>query len=95
MADPGDVVIRPVVTEKSTVLVEDRKYVFEVHPTASKHMIREAVEALFRVDVTDVNVMNLRGKPRRFGRFTGYRSSKRKAIVTLAEGHAIDIYPGA
>ncbi len=95
MADPGDVVIRPVVTEKSTTLVEDRKYVFEVHPGASKHAVAEAVEALFRVEVSDVNVMNLRGKPRRFGRFAGFRSSRRKAVVTLAEGHAIDIYPGA
>ena len=94
MADPADVVIRPVVTEKSTALVEDRKYVFEVHPTASKRMIADAVEALFRVDVSGVNVMNIRGKPRRFGRFEGYRASKRKAIVTLAEGHTIDIYPG-
>lgn len=95
MAEPGDVVIRPVVTEKSSMLVEDRKYVFEVHPRASKHEVAKAIEALFRVEVSGVNVMNIQGKPRRFGRFAGFRSARRKAVVTLAEGHTIDIYPGA
>ena len=95
MPEPSDVVIRPVVTEKSSMLVEDRKYVFEVHPQASKHEVAEAIEALFRVEVSGVNVMNIQGKPRRYGRFSGFRSSRRKAVVTLSEGHTIDVYPGA
>jgi len=95
MNDPVDIIIRPVVTEKTTSLVEHGKYVFEVHSAATKQAVAEAVGALFHVEVARVNVMNVSGKPRRFGKFTGFRPSKRKAIVTLVKGHTIDIYPGA
>ncbi len=92
--NPADVITRPIVTEKSTALSEFGKYVFQVRSGASKHAIRQAVEAMFHVEVMSVNVMNVRGKPRRMGRFEGHRSSWRKAVVTLREGHTIEIVPG-
>ncbi len=93
--DRADVLMRPIVTEKSTMLGEDRKYVFAVHPAANKHDVARAVEAMFHVEVARVNVMNVAGKLRRLGRFEGRRSNWRKAVVTLREGHSIDVYPGA
>ncbi len=93
-ADAAAILVRPIVTEKSTVMGEDRKYAFEVRPSAGKHDVLRAVEAMFHVEVARVNIMNVRGKPRRFGRFRGYRSDWKKAVVTLREGHSIDIYPG-
>jgi large subunit ribosomal protein L23 len=92
--DPADVLVRPLVTEKSTALGERGQYVFEVHAAASKHDVARAVEALFHVAVARVNVLNLRGKPRRFGRFVGRRADRRKAVVSLQEGHTINIFPG-
>ena len=90
----ADVLVRPVVTEKSAALGERRQYVFEVRPSANKHEVARAVEAMFHVEVERVNVMNVKGKPRRFGRFTGLRPDWRKAVVSLREGHSIDIFPG-
>ncbi len=92
--NPADVITRPIVTEKSTALSELGKYVFQVRSGTSKQAIRSAVEAMFHVEVLSVNVMNLRGKPRRMGRFEGHRPSWRKAIVTLREGHSIEVVPG-
>ena len=90
----ADVLLRPLVTEKSTTLGEGGQYVFEVHAGASKLDVAHAIEAMFHVEVMRVNVLNLRGKPRRFGRFTGRRPDRRKAIVRLREGHTINIFPG-
>ena len=95
MLNPADVLLSPIVTEKSTALAEQRKYLFKVHPAAAKHQVARAVEAMFHVEVQQVNVMNVRGKPRRMGRFVGRRADWRKAVVTLRDGHSIDIYPGA
>ncbi len=92
--NPADVIVRPIVTEKSTALGELGQYVFEVTRGASKHAVARAVEAMFHVEVNRVNVMNVRGKPRRFGRFQGHRADWRKAVVTLGEGHSIEIFPG-
>lgn len=92
--NPADVITRPIVTEKSTALSELGKYVFQVRSGASKHAVRRAVEAMFHVEVLSVNVMNVRGKPRRLGRSQGYRPNWRKAIVTLREGHSIEVVPG-
>lgn len=84
---------RPLFTEKSTLLVErDNTYVFAVDPQATKRDIAEAVEKLFGVTVTSVRTQNHRGKERRMGRFAGRKSSWKKAIVTLAEGDAIELY---
>ena len=83
---------RPVITEKGTLLAESGKYVFEVADNASKAYIKEAVEAAFGVAVTTVNVMNVKGKVKRYGRQPKARRSWRKAIVTLREGDKIDMF---
>lgn len=89
----ADVVRRPLVTEKATLLLEDNKYVFEVHPKANKPDIKAAVEMLFDVKVTAVNTQTPPRKRRRMGRFMGYRPQYKRAIVTLAEGSSITLFP--
>jgi len=83
---------RPVITEKGTALAETGKYVFEVDQAASKAYVKEAIEAAFKVVVTNVNVMNVKGKIKRYGRRPKARRSWRKAIVTLREGDKIDLF---
>ena len=90
--DPAAVLIAPVVTEKSTFLAEANKYVFRVDRSANKIQIREAVEAMFEVKVVKVNVIQQRGRSRRFGRHSGRTSDWKKAIVTLAEADRIDVF---
>lgn len=94
MKDPRDVVIEPVVSEKSYTLLENNVYTFKVHPEASKPEIRDAIEAIFDVKVTRVNTLNRKGKRQRNRRnFTfGSRPDTKRAIVTLAEGDAIDLF---
>ena len=89
----ADVLIRPVVTEKATLLIEQGQYVFDVQPKATKPLIRQAVEELFGVRVTSVNTHNPPRKKRRLGRFVGYRPTYKRAIVTLAEGDSIALFP--
>ncbi len=89
----ADVLIRPVVTEKATVLIEQGQYTFDVQPKATKPLIRQAVEELFGVRVTSVNTHNPPRKKRRLGRFVGYRPTYKRAIVTLAEGDSIALFP--
>ena len=85
---------RPVVTEKSTLLQEENRYVFEVAPSATKLEIKDAVEAAFGVSVRKVRTMNVRGKKKRFGpRFSQLRSWK-KAIVTVSHGDSITLFEG-
>jgi large subunit ribosomal protein L23 len=89
-----DVIVRPVVTEKSSMLSDDHnQYVFEVAPQANKIQIREAVEVIFDVDVTNVRTMIMPAKRGRRGR-TWYRRTKqwKKAIVTLASGDSIELF---
>lgn len=86
------IIIRPLVTEKNTNLMALNKYSFEVDRNASKPQIRQAIEAIFNVSVTDVHTMNVRGKLRRRGREFGYTRDWKKAIVTLAEGDRIEIF---
>ena len=90
--DPAAVLIAPVVTEKSTYLAEENKYVFRVDRSANKIQIREAVEGTFQVKVTKVNVISQRGRSRRFGRHTGRTADWKKAIVTLAPDDRIDVF---
>lgn len=85
MKDLHDVIIRPVITERSTDLMEQKKYVFEVDRRANKTEIKQAVEKVFGVKVAKVNTINVKRKPKRFGRYSGYTSSWKKAIVTLTE----------
>lgn len=94
MKDPRDVILEPVVSEKSYALLEQGVYTFKVHPEASKPEIHDAVEAIFNVTVLRVNTLNRRGKRKRNRRnFTmGARPDTKRAIVTLAEGDSIDLF---
>lgn len=94
MLHPQDVIIRPVVTEKSTRLMAENKYTFLVHPQATKVDIRRAVEELFHVTVLKVNTLKVRGKRRRFWRHVGRTPDRKKAIVTLKPGDKIEIIEG-
>jgi len=86
-----DVILSPVITERATALSEHNKVVFKVAPTATKPQIKEAVEKLFDVKVKSVNTLIRKGKVKRFKGTLGKQSDVKKAIVTLAEGHSIDV----
>ena len=92
---PTEVLLAPVVSEKSYSLIEDGKYAFRVHKDAHKTQIRQAVEELFDVHVSSVNVSQVRPKPKRRGMFRGTRPGWKKAIVQLREGERIEIFEGA
>ncbi|MEM6445043.1 MAG: 50S ribosomal protein L23 [Cyanobacteria bacterium J06642_2] len=89
----ADILIRPIVTEKATALMEDNKYTFEVLDTATKPSIRYAVEEMFGVRVTSVNTYQLPRKKRRLGKFVGYCTRHKRAVVTLASGDSIALFP--
>ncbi|MFI4951456.1 MAG: 50S ribosomal protein L23 [Caulobacterales bacterium] len=89
-----DAILAPVITEKATLLSEQNKVVFQVAADATKDEIAAAVEALFKVNVTKVNTLNVKGKTKRFRGIMGRRSDVKKAVVTLAEGQSIDITTG-
>ena len=91
-----DIILRPIITEKSTLVKETgNQYVFEVTRSANKIEIRKAVEKLFKVKVLDVHVSNMEGKKKRLGRFAGKRSDWKKAIVKLSPKDKITIFEGA
>lgn len=83
--DARDVIKRPVITERSMDILNDRKYTFEVDVRANKTEVKQAVEEIFGVKVEKVNIMNYKGKFKRMGRYAGYTNKRRKAIVTLTE----------
>ena len=91
---PYQVIVRPLITEKATILASENKYVFEVDRRATKPQIREAVEKAFNVRVVKVNTMNVKGKVRRTR--SGWTKTRdwKKAIVTLAEGDKIELFEG-
>lgn len=89
-----EVLRRPLITEKSTLLQEQNRYVFEVAHGAAKHQIKEAVEAAFKVKVVKVNVMTVHGKMRRVGRRQVMTSPWKKAVVTLEPGQKIGFFEG-
>ncbi len=91
---PYEVLKRPIVTEKTSLLGEQNRYAFEVDRRANKMQVKEAVEKAFNVNVIAVNVMNVRGKQRRLGRIQGHTPGWRKAIVTLAAGQSIQVFEG-
>ncbi len=91
---PYAVLLRPLITEKSTALAGQDKYVFEVDLRANKPQIREAVELAFDVRVRDVNTMVVKGKNRRFGRNVTKQPDWKKAIVTLQPGDTIELFEG-
>nr|WP_242028860.1 MULTISPECIES: 50S ribosomal protein L23 [unclassified Coleofasciculus] len=86
-------VYRPIVTEKATLLMEQNKYVFEVVPKATKPEIKAAIEDLFKVKVVSVNTLRLPRKKRRVGKFAGFKPQYKRAIVTLASGETITLFP--
>jgi large subunit ribosomal protein L23 len=92
--NPRDILLRPVVSEKSYGLLDEGKYTFVVEPSANKTQIKQAVEEVFRVKVTGVNTLNRQGKRRRTRFGWGKRVDTKRAIVTLAEGDRIDIFGG-
>ena len=92
--DHRDILIAPVVSEKSYSLLDANKYTFLVHPDANKTEIKIAIEKIFDVKVTSVNTMNRQGKARRTRVGVGRRAATKRAIVSLAEGQSIDIFGG-
>ncbi|RAY15154.1 50S ribosomal protein L23 [Actinomadura craniellae] len=94
IADPRDIILAPVVSEKSYGLLDENKYTFVVRPDANKTQIKQAVEAVFNVKVTNVNTINRQGKRKRTKFGYGKRKDTKRAIVSLAEGERIDIFGG-
>jgi large subunit ribosomal protein L23 len=91
--DARDIIKRPVITERSTDLIADKKYTFEVDVKANKTQVKDAVEEIFGVNVEKVNIMNYKGKFKRMGKFGGYTNKRRKAIVKLtADSKEIEIF---
>ena len=89
-----DIIIRPVVTEKSVSLMEHNKYVFKVALSTNKIEIKKAIEEIFKVKVVGVNTVRVKGKVKRMGRSEGRTSDYKKAIVQLAEGDSIEVFEG-
>ncbi|GAT18482.1 MAG TPA: 50S ribosomal protein L23 [Lactobacillus sp.] len=79
-----DIILRPVITEASTALFDDKRYTFDVDVRATKTQVKKAVEEIFDVKVVKVNIMNVKGKLKRQGRYEGYTKKRRKAVVTLS-----------
>ena len=93
MTDYRDVILRPIITEKTMkMMAEDNKVTFEVAKGANKVLVRQAVEALFKVDVEKVNMQNTKPKTKRVGRYTGKTSAVHKAIVKIKKGQSIDLF---
>jgi large subunit ribosomal protein L23 len=89
-----DTIVKPVITEKATLLGEENKVVFQVRLDATKPEIAQAIEELFKVKVEAVNTIVQKGKVKRFRGIAGRRADVKKAVVTLAEGHSIDVSTG-
>ena len=92
MYDPRDIILRPVISEKSYDMIEHNRYTFEVAKTASKPQIADAVREIFGVTVTSVNTLNVKGKPRRVRVAKGKTRDWKKAIVSLKEGDSIEFF---
>lgn len=89
-----EIIIKPVVTEKSVDLMQENKYCFKVAKDANKIEIKNAIEEIFKVTVTNVNTVNVHGKMKRMGRTQGKTASWKKAVVTLREGDSIEVFEG-
>lgn len=93
--DMHDMLLKPIITEKTTMLMSDGKYTFKVPLHANKIEIRKAVESVFNVKVKSVATIRVLGKVKRMGKFEGKRSDYKKAVVTLQEGETIEFFEGA
>lgn len=91
---PYDVLQRPVLSEKAVAEIERGKYAFFVHPDASRTQVKDAVERVFKVTVTKVNIQKVQGKEKRMGRYVGRTAERKKALVTLAAGQRIQQLEG-
>ena len=89
-----EIIIKPVVTEKSVDLMQENKYSFKVAKDANKIEIKNAIEEIFKVTVVNVNTVNVHGKMKRMGRTQGMTASWKKAVVTLREGDSIEVFEG-
>lgn len=94
MKNVYDIVLKPVITEKTVSMMEDRKYTFKVDKNANKFEIKNAIQEIFKVKVEKVATMNVKGKKKRMGRSEGRTASWKKAIVTLKEGQQIEVFEG-
>ena len=92
---PNQILLAPVVTEKSYELIDQQKYSFRVHPDAHKTQVRQAVEELFEVHVESVNILKVQPKPKRRGTRRGVRPGWKKAVVQIRKGEEIEIFQGA
>ncbi|WP_026089434.1 MULTISPECIES: 50S ribosomal protein L23 [Bacillus] len=93
MMDARDIIKRPVITERSSEIMADKKYTFEVDVKANKTEVKDAVQEIFGVKVEKVNIMNYKGKFKRMGKHAGYTNKRRKAVVTLtADSKEIEIF---
>lgn len=91
---PYEILIRPIISEKSTMLGTQHQYTFEIAKPANKAEVKEAVEMAFKVNVLDVNVIHVPGKMRRMGRHRGYTPSWKKAVVTIRSDQRIELFEG-
>jgi large subunit ribosomal protein L23 len=91
--DLADLILKPIVSEKATILLEDNKYVFDVAIKATKTDVKAAIESLFEVKVVKVNTNRPPRKQKRVGRFLGFKPQYKRAVVTLAEGDTITLFP--
>jgi len=89
-----EILIKPIVTEKTNLGMSEGRYVFMVKREANRTEIKRAVEEIFKVTVTSVNTANIMGKPRRMGKYEGKRPDYKKAVITLAEGQRIKLFEG-
>jgi large subunit ribosomal protein L23 len=95
MKNPRDIIKRPIITERTTDMMADNKYVFDVDVRTNKTEIKKAIEDIFGVDVVSVNTINVRKKPKRFGRHNGFTARRKKAIVKLsAESKPLEFFEG-
>lgn len=90
--NPRDILIKPIITEKTSTMMQENKYTFKVAISANKIEIRQAVESIFNVKVLDVHTIRVLGKMKRMGKTAGKRSDYKKAIVKLAEGQTIEFF---
>jgi large subunit ribosomal protein L23 len=94
LRDARDIIIKPIISEKSYDLAAQHKFTFKVDRRATKPDVRRAIEQIFKVNVISVNTSNMKGKPKRQGMFSGHRPDWKKAVVTLAEGQTIEVFEG-
>jgi large subunit ribosomal protein L23 len=95
MKNPRDIIKRPIITERTSDMMVDNKYAFEVDVRSNKTEIKHAIEDIFGVDVVSVNTINVRKKPKRFGRHSGFTARRKKAIVKLtADSKPLEFFEG-